>query len=276
MKRVVLLTGDELRHRFFRLHFAKSAAYQVVATYCEGTELSLRAVVERDDADARHRLRHLLAREQCEADMFAAYVEEVGDRSRPRFLHKGDINLPEVGREIIELRPDLLVAYGCSILKGELLETFENRFVNVHLGLSPYYRGSGTNFWPLVNGEPECVGVTFMHIDTGVDTGTVIHQVRARFAPGDTPSQIGNRLIRDACEVCRSLVERFDRLEPMAQLPVPPDARCYRKKDYSEESVLELYRRFDAGLVDDYLRDAAERRRRRPIVENPTLGGGPG
>ncbi len=43
-----------------------------------------------------------------------------------------------------------------------------------------------------------------MHIDAGVDTGEVIHQMRARVALGDSPAQIGNRLIVDMAErVCR-------------------------------------------------------------------------
>src|SRR5690606_10372264 len=102
-----------------------------------------------------------------------------------------------------------------SLIREPLLSAFQGRFLNVHLGLSPYYRGSGTNFWPLVNGEPEFVGATFMHIDAGVDTGEVIHQIRARIFPGDTPHQIGNRLIADMARVYAALIRDFDRLERM-------------------------------------------------------------
>jgi len=48
------------------------------------------------------------------------------------------------------------------------------------LGLSPYYLGSGTNYWPLVNEKPEFVVATFMHIDTDIDTEEIIHQIRAK------------------------------------------------------------------------------------------------
>ena len=37
--------------------------------------------------------------------------------------------------------------------------------INVHLGLSPYYKGSATNFWPFVNNELQFLGVTFMVTD---------------------------------------------------------------------------------------------------------------
>ena len=62
--------------------------------------------------------------------------------------------------------------------------------------MSPYYRGSGTNFWPFVNNELQFIGATFMHIDEGVDTGEIIHQIRANIFHDDNIHQIGNRLIR--------------------------------------------------------------------------------
>ena len=67
--------------------------------------------------------------------------------------------------------------------------------MNIHLGLSPYYRGAGTNFWPLVNGEPEYCGATIHILDGGVDTGPVIAHVRPEIAAGDGPHDIGNKTI---------------------------------------------------------------------------------
>ena len=40
-----------------------------------------------------------------------------------------------------------------------------NKILNLHLGISPYYKGSGTNYFPLVNNEPQYVGATFMFLD---------------------------------------------------------------------------------------------------------------
>ena len=40
------------------------------------------------------------------------------------------------------------------------------------------------------------VGATFMYIDAGIDTGEIIHQIRADIVIGDSPHSIGNRLIK--------------------------------------------------------------------------------
>jgi len=180
-KKIIILTGSELRHDFFRKYLASSDEIEVLASYCEGTEKSLTSLTK-GEPDNELRMAHLHIREQSEEDFFGAFVKMAPDRSNPVFIPKGKINTPSDSAAIIRAAPDLVVCYGSSIIREPLLSAFPKRFLNIHLGLSPYYRGSGTNFWPLVNGEPEYVGVTFMHIDAGVDTGEVIHQMRARMS----------------------------------------------------------------------------------------------
>ena len=75
-----------------------------------------------------------------------------------------------------ELNPTQILVYGTSIIKGELVNYFTGKILNLHLGISPYYRGSGTNYFPFVNNEPEYAGCTFMYLDHGIDTGEIIHQ----------------------------------------------------------------------------------------------------
>ena len=270
MKRVVILTGSELRHTFFRKAIALSDQIEIVQTYCEGLEKSLGTLVKQESGNDL-RTKHLHAREQSEQDFFGLFLNSTPDRSKPLFLPKGEINSPKYVEAILKSDPDLLIAYGCSIVREPLLSAFPRRFLNVHLGLSPYYRGSGTNYWPLVNREPEFVGATFMHIDSGVDSGEVIHQVRARIAPGDSAVQIGNRLILDMTQVYLNLILRFDQLKAMPQIPSSPAHRYYKKKDYSEESVATLYQNFCDGMIDEYLRDQKSRCAAVSIVENPAL-----
>jgi phosphoribosylglycinamide formyltransferase 1 len=269
---VVFLTGSELRHSFVRKAIAISHGVCVTASYCEGAEKGIRRIVEADaPAVDSLRMRHLAARDRSEQDFFGAFVALAPDRSAPTFIAKGEINEPKHAEEISALHPDLLACYGSSLIRAPLLSRFEGRFVNIHLGLSPYYRGSGTNFWPLVRGEPEFVGATFMHIDAGIDTGKIIHQIRARIFPGDTAHQIGNRLIADMALVYADIIRKFSILPDMPQLEEPPDVRVYRQKDFTEESSRMLAQRFGDGLVDRYLADAERRKLRVPIVENPAM-----
>jgi folate-dependent phosphoribosylglycinamide formyltransferase PurN len=266
---IVILTNSQLRHQFARKAIALDGDINVLRTYCESTDgTTLDRVREEGD---QIKLRHLESRAEAEDDFFRHFVDYTPDHSTPKQIPNGDINDDQYYQEIVELDPELLVAYGCSIIEDPLLSAYDGRFLNVHLGLSPYYRGTGTNFWPLVNGEPEYVGATFMHLDAGIDTGDIIHQIRARIKPDDTPHQIGNRLIADMIRPYREIITKFDELENVEQPGIPDNERYYTTSDYSTEATKQLYENFNNGLVDDYLAEQKERNDNILLVKNPAV-----
>lgn len=273
MKNVLILTGSELRHEFFRKYVAASNSVNVVATYCEGAEKSLKNLVKNDEKPDTLRLKHLRAREQSEEDFFRLYCDSTEDKSNPVFIKKGEINNSKVVASIKELDVEVVVAYGCSIIKSDLLEFFDGKFINIHLGLSPYYRGSGTNYWPLVNKEPEFVGATFMHIDAGIDTGEIIHQIRAKVEFADNSVTIGNRLIIDVAKEITKLVNVFPDLITAGreQFNNKVQEKYYSKKDYNEQSVEQLYDNFNNGMIADYIDSQAERESNAPIALNKKI-----
>lgn len=141
----------------------------------------------------------------------------------------------------------------------------------MHLGLSPYYRGAATNFWPLVDRNPACVGATFMYIDQGIDTGEIIHQVRASYDFFDNPSTIGNRLIKDMTEVFAEIIIKYDFLiKP--EIPAYSDFRkFYKKRDFTEDSVEQVYLNFKEGMVEDYLNKMDKQNLLFPIITNKAV-----
>ena len=83
----------------------------------------------------------------------------------------------------------------------------------MHLGLSPYYRGSGTNLFPFVNNEIQYVGATFMLLDRTIDNGRIIHQEQAKVFKNDNIHKIGNRLILEMFEVYKDLILNFNKVK---------------------------------------------------------------
>ena len=47
---------------------------------------------------------------------------------------------------------------------------------NIHGGLSPWYRGGVTHFWPSYLLEPEYTGMTLHELTNDIDGGGIIHQ----------------------------------------------------------------------------------------------------
>jgi len=265
-KRITILTGNELRHQYFKKKVSLDDRFTVVSTYCEAEE----NIIEKgaSEVSTTKRTQHLLARQQSEKDFFQEYIQVTEDKSNSIFIGRGEINESIHIQNIIATNPDLIIVYGASIIKEELLNHFPKKILNVHLGLSPYYRGTGTNFWPLVENLPQCVGATFMYIDAGIDTGEIIHQIRANYQYYDTPSTVGNRLIKDMSTVYCNLVDIIDELKA----PVIPAFNSYRKlckkKDFSEEAVSKLYYNFNTGMIEDYLKCKEERDNSFAIIKN--------
>lgn len=266
--RVIILTSNHLRHDFFRKALALDDRLEVLYSICEE-----KAPLPNSGPSPHTTTRlqqHFDQRSRSEDDFFRALIDWAPDKSNPVHVPKNALNDDaSLQNSISSDNPDVLICYGTSIIREPLLSTFQGRFLNLHLGLSPYYRGGGTNFWPIVNGEPEFIGVTFMHIDAGVDTGDVVHQLRASIYPEDSPHSIGNRLIRDMVPVTAEVVTQLPHLERKKQSDMNPlgrKERVYRRRDFTEAAVQKAYANVANGLFDDYLQSQRERDTAAPIV----------
>ena len=269
--KVVLITGSELRHEFFRKFIASDSQIKVLATYCESEKGNLNQIIESESTNSLRR-QHLNARKITENDFFGVFCNHIIDNSNPIFIEKGEINEKKQVENILSLNPDILISYGCSIIKSDLLQLFHGKFINIHLGLSPYYRGSGTNFWPIVNNELQFIGATFMHIDSGIDTGEIIHQIRADICIQDNIHQIGNRLIKDSFVECVKIIKNFKDLQKMASLEFDKkNERYYKKKDFTEEALLIAYKNMNDGLIEKYLHDKNNIDEKYPIIINSQI-----
>ncbi len=249
--KIIILTGAEIRHKYFRMNIANDDRITVLASFCEGDEKSLENRVKKNQESSCLERQHVEARSQAEEDFFSEYLKSVEDKSKPIFIAKGEINKSNIVDKIVGLNPDLLVCYGSSLIKSDLLRKFNNKFINVHLGLSPYYRGSGTNVWALINGEPDMVGATFMYINAGIDTGEIIHQIRADIFVGDSPHSIGNRLIRKMTKTYADIISSFNFLEHSIQPSA--EGKIYYIKDFDSNSCRKLYNNLNKGMIEDYL-----------------------
>jgi folate-dependent phosphoribosylglycinamide formyltransferase PurN len=259
--RAILLTSTFRRHVYVTNTLA--AGCELAGVWQE--EKTFRP--ERYALDAEDEVviqRHFAARDESEARYFAS---DPVVRLKPGALHRmvaggGCSDAAEVAR-MTAARPDVVLVFGTGILREPFLSAFDGRIINIHLGLSPYYRGAGTNFWPLVNREPEYVGATIHYLDAGIDTGPIIAHVRPSIERGDGPHDLGNKTIVAA--VHGLLRAASAHVAGVARsVPQTGGGRLYQRRDFSAGAVRTLYRNFETGMIDEYLaarpaRDAALR-----------------
>lgn len=76
------------------------------------------------------------------------------------------------------LESEVILVYGASWIKSELCEILERKnAINIHAGISPYYRGSGTTFWPIYDNKLEYVGATIHKLALKLDAGEIFYTV---------------------------------------------------------------------------------------------------
>jgi phosphoribosylglycinamide formyltransferase 1 len=271
MKNIVIITSDAIRHNYFKILFSLQNDINVLRTYAESeVEFDLRPIEFSKEKLKDMNTLHFNSRHNVEYDFFSDIIENCVDKSNTKYLSKGEINDSGIVNEIIELNPDLIVTYGCSIIKPYLIQVFKDKIINVHLGLSPYYFGSGTNFHALVNKDFQFEGYTFMYMNEGIDTGEIIHQARATILPFDNPHQIGNRLIKQMVKDFIYLVMNFERIEAKEKV-TNYIGKTYKNKDATDDLILKLYDNFHSGAVLEYLEKKESLQNKYPLIEQKFL-----
>ncbi|OFW61885.1 MAG: hypothetical protein A2133_03010 [Actinobacteria bacterium RBG_16_64_13] len=86
------------------------------------------------------------------------------------------VNSAQVIDHLGELRPRVVVINGTRILSAEVLRSAPSVFLNMHLGVTPMYRGVYGAYWALAERKPESCGVTVHLVDDGIDTGRILGQ----------------------------------------------------------------------------------------------------
>ena len=62
----------------------------------------------------------------------------------------GDLNKVSLDKLSNFLKSDIYIVFGCSYIKSKLVDFLVNqKTINIHMGVSPYYRGTDCNFWAL-------------------------------------------------------------------------------------------------------------------------------
>lgn len=253
---IIIITSNSIRHNYFKIMFSNNTKINVIKTYVESKELLNLDIIRDSDLDNLNEI-HFNTRHNIEHDFFSDIITNIPDKSNSKFIAKGDINSESIVNEIYNLKPDLIITYGCSIIKPKLINLFRNKILNVHLGLSPYYFGSGTNFHALVNNEIHFFGYTFMYIDEGIDTGEIIHQGRPDVFPFDNPHQIGNRLIKKMVNDFIILVINFKSIKKIKSSN-KYIGKTYKRKDATTDLTEKLYNNFKNNSIFKYLKSKNE------------------
>ncbi len=256
MTRVLLIRANEIRHNALSIRL-EQLGFEVANL--------VQIMPRRESRFSDLQLAHFKSRDQFEHDYFRYLVTS----SRPHskiLLETSELNTPHSITTASDFKPDYIVTFGCSILGEKWINLFSNRILGIHLGLSPYYRGHGTNFFPFVNDDLGAVGYTLLNLDKGVDTGQIVHQQYAQFVLGDSIHSIGSRLIQSMFESIGEILRSKTDFRKSIEQPEIAFTRIYKGVDFTEETLTRALGNLRNGIIEKFLENQENERSRFPLI----------
>jgi hypothetical protein len=151
---------------------------------------------------------------------------------------------------------DRFVVFGASFIKGPLCDHLVSRgALNIHMGVSPYYRGSSTNFWAMYDRRPDLVGATIHLLSKGLDSGPMLFHALPKPDSVD-PFVHGMRAVQTAHSGLISYLKSNEVIELVTQ-DRSRELRYSRNADFTDEVASDYLRRIPSPQD---LRDSLQHR----------------
>jgi methionyl-tRNA formyltransferase len=145
----------------------------------------------------------------------ARIVSILGAQECTRFNHQelvthvNGINTPEGVRRVASHQPDLILVFGTGVVGSKVLSLARRIALNLHTGISPYYRGSDCAFWPIHNDELHMLGATVHECTSRLDGGKIFGTTRAQLEPMDCLDSAFARCVKAGADLYVQKVAEF-------------------------------------------------------------------
>ena len=188
-----------------------------------------------------------------------AYINNKSKNVKVIPMLLGDINKCKLNFLSDFLNSDIYIVFGRSYIKGDLVNFLvKKKAINIHMGVSPYYRGCDCNFWALYDDNPHLVGTTIHLLSKGLDSGPMLYHAMSNLK--SNPFEYTMSTVKSAFH---SIAERIKdgsifKIKPLVQDKIK-EIRYTKKVDFSEEAVKEYFKKkidldskkFDNSLLKD-------------------------
>ena len=160
-------------------------------------------------------------------------------------------NSKEVKDFIYKNKCHTILSYGCHLLDEEVIAASTFNSINIHGGISPWYRGIITHFWPSYNLEPDLTGMTLHNLTKKIDGGGIIHQTKADLVKGDGLHMLAGRVVTKFTEELLLIAKKIIEIEePIIGVTQKSSGRLWTGKMWRPEHLLFIYKYFEDNVVD--------------------------
>ena len=233
---LLVITGDRLPHKYFvnqlSNHFKLSAVFIEIIQY---PTLNFNSEKEKKIWNE-----FFLNRQKTEESLLRfSDTKNQKISTRKITIKRGALNKKKTLEHIQDFNPAKIIIFGTSLLGSEYLKLYPNRILNLHVGLSQYYRGSFCNFWPIYDLKPQLLGATVHYVSKGIDDGNIVVQGTIDLDRNDSvyvlitkPIILGTKLMIEAIKDPNSELTRNEKLKIKGKL--------FQIKDFNPKAILKV------------------------------------
>ena len=166
-----------------------------------------------------------------------SYVNNLKKNIKIFSILSGDVNQCSMNLFSDFLDSDVYVIFGSSYIRGQLADFLvKKKAINIHAGVSPYYRGADCNFWALYDDNPHLVGTTIHLLSKGLDSGPMLYHAMSHIKTN--PFEYTMSTVKSAFH---SIAERIKdrsifKIKPVVQ-DKQKEMRYSRKSEFSEQVI---------------------------------------
>lgn len=165
-------------------------------------------------------------------------------------VSKEELNSQKVIDFIKSINPDLILSYGVHILSNEVINSGQGEAWNIHGGLSPWYRGNITHFWPSYFLEPQMTGMTIHNLTQDLDAGDVVHQNMAELVRGDGVHDLACRAVIGIADELPKVIGLFEKNGKIDKYSHKTTGRIWTSKDWRPDHLRLIYEFYNDKIVD--------------------------
>ena len=194
--KITLFTSNQPRH----INLINSISEFADETYAvvEGSTISPEQV-KNSQVSSPNMREYMLNVRTAESQVFGK-ARIISKQVKTLNIKYGDLNYL-IKKDLNQaLKSDIFVVFGSSFIKGWLAQYLvEKSALNLHMGLSPYYRGAACNFWAIYDSLPNYVGATIHYLSKGLDSGPIIFHSVPEF-DSESPFTFTMKAVKSAQE----------------------------------------------------------------------------
>ncbi|WP_026838118.1 formyltransferase family protein [Gillisia sp. JM1] len=249
--KVLLAIGNHPRHKFL-IRLLKENGF-LDALIIEKRENFIPFAPENlDDLTKEYFVTHFEKRNQAEVEVFDSKINKVDIENRLEIL-PGEINHQKTIDFVAKNQPDILITFGIGILQHNFLSIAPKEIWNIHGGLSPWYKGTITHFWPSYHLQPQFTGCTIHYINSKIDGGAIIHQTPAILEYNDGLHQLSCKSLKIALETIVPLLNLISKSKSIKAVDQKTTGKLWLKKDWKPQHLKLIYGLYEDKVVNAYL-----------------------